>query len=350
MLTVVPLAALLLLQDPSVDLPVAPPPLVAVQPLLEPRCPSAVEVEASLLARVPGVVVAFDRAVERRALLLTLVVGEAGGTELVLTDADGRLRLRRALVGGPDDRARKDCGALSETAALMVERYLVELDERAQSQARTRPGTDLALTVSRPVEPPARLWAVAVGTSYVAGPAARAFDLGLRLDRLLFSRWPWSDAGSPGRWRVHLRAGIGRSFDPLPTPDARAAMGATPYWGSAAARRWPVELGLSWQRPAAGFELGAGGGLGLDLTHVRARGQRDAELSRTLFAPQAFLGLTAARVLSRHVYLQAGAVVVFPFVRYDFSAPDRTRDDPPVFSLPTQRIQARLSLDVGRSF
>jgi hypothetical protein len=312
----------------------AQPPLVAVQPGAEPRCPSAVEVEAALLARVPGVVVAFDRAAERRALLLLLAIGaESGAVDLTLVDADGRVRLRRSLAGSDDKQDwKKDCGALAETAALMVERYLVELDERATSLARATADAKAA-TPLLSFEPQSSPWTVAAGSrARLGAPAWALLDFGLRLARQL----DW-----PAPLLAHLRFGIGPSYEPFST-------GQAGYGGSAVARRWPLEAGLAWRRPFNQFELQAGGGGGFDITYIRALGTRGTELTRWLLAPQVFCELAGQRALTRQVYLRLGGLTTVNLSRYDFTPPERAASSP-LFSLPTQRIQVRLSLDLGMS-
>jgi hypothetical protein len=308
--------------------PAAQPPLVAVQPGAEPRCPSAVEVEAALLARVPGVVVAFDRAAERRALLLLLAIGaENGVVDLTLVDAEGRVRLRRSLAGAGE---KKDCGALAETAALIVERYLVELDERAISLARATAEASAAVPILT-VEPTSSPWTLAAGSrARIGAPAWSLFDFGLRLGRQL----DW-----PAPLLAHLRFGIGPSYEPFST-------GQGGYGGSAVVRRWPLELGLAWRRQLSQVELQAGGGAGLDITYIRALGARGTELTRWLWGPQIFCEVAGQRALTRQVYVRVGGVGTANLSRYDFTPPERGAPSP-LFSLPTQRIQVRLSLDLG---
>jgi hypothetical protein len=307
------------------------PPLVAVQPGAEPRCPSAVEVEAALLARVPGVVVAFERAAERRALLLLLAIGaDTGVVDLTLVDAEGRVRLRRSLAGADE---KKDCGALAETAALIVERYLVELDERAISIARTTAAATAAANTPLILRfnPEPSPWTMAVGTrARVGAPAWALLDFGLRVARTF--EWPVP-------LLAHVRFGIGPSFQPFAT-------GQDGYTGSAVVRRWPLELGLGWRRSTARFELQAGGGGALDFTYVHALGAGGTELTRWMTAPQLFGEIAAQRAVTQRVYLRLGALTTLNLHQYDFRAPERPTTGP-LFSLPTQRIQVRLSLDVG---
>jgi hypothetical protein len=313
----------------------AQPPLVAVRPSAEAHCPSAVEVEAALLARLPGVVVPFDRAGERHALQLALgPSAEATAAELTLTDADGRIRLRRFLAAAGE---KHDCGALAETAALMVERYLVELDERAASAARAEVApTPVASVV--PVPEPDPLWSLAVSGAYAAGPLrGDAFDLGLRATRQL---------GAGSDWLGHARIGAGPGFDPIPSDSG--------YDGVAQVRRFPVEIGLSWQRPLGRWALEAGAGGGFDVHQVRVAVVPGSEIAETLLAPQVFAEVAARMDLTRQIFLRMGTAAVVHWLRYDFSRSDLMEGEEAepggaVFSLPAQRIQARITVEIGVS-
>ena len=318
-------------------LPVAQPPLVAVRPSAEARCPSTGEVEAALLARIPGVVVAFDRATERQALLLSLSANpDLGAAELTLTEADGRLRLRRSLGAAGQG---KDCAALAETAALIVERYLVELDERAASAAR---GNLRSQSITPLITPslPEPSWALGLGTGYVIGPVgSEALDFGLRASRLRLG---------PGHdFVASLRVGVGPEFNPIPS-DAG-------YDGSASVRRYPVSAGLAWLHDLWPGQLEAGGGLGFDVHHVEVAAARGAESSALLAGPHLFAEAALRVSMTRQTFVRVGFGLSAHWLRYDFSRSEgRAPNLPPgaadpVFSLPTHRIQARLTAEIGLS-
>jgi hypothetical protein len=315
----------------------AQPPLVAVRPSAEAKCPSAVEVEAALLARLPGVVVPFDRAIERHALLLALVANpDASAAELTLTDAEGRVRLRRSLAGTAE---KKDCGALAETTALMVERYLVELDERAATAARSNQASPSIAPLIAPAEPEP-VWTLALGGGYAIGPVrGDAFDLGLRATRLL----------GPNRDVIgHLRVGAGPRFDPLPV--------LAGYDGTAEVRRFPVEIGAAWQRavPATRWTLEAGAGGGLDIHQVRVNAAGGGQIAEILLSPQTFAETAGRYSLTRQIFLRFGVAALVHWLRYDFSRSELSggsgeESTGPVFSLPAHRIQARITAEVGLS-
>jgi hypothetical protein len=315
-------------------LALAQPPLVAVRPA-DARCPSAVEVEAALLARLPGVVVAFDRAAERRALQLGLITNpDKTSAELTLADAEGRVRLRRSLSGADE---RRDCGALAETAALMVERYLVELDERALAAARG-PTDSSSITPLIAAADPEPTWTLAVGSAVVVGPlGGEGFDLGVRASRLL---------GHTGDLLGTVRVGVGPAFDPIPA-DAG-------YDGRAQVRRFPVEVGASWQGLLGRGTLDAGAGLGLDIHRVEVTAVRGAGISETLLAPTIFAEAGWRFAITRQLFLRLGVAALAHWLRYDFSRSELMQSNGPdssdaVFSLPAHRIQARLTAEIGLS-
>ena len=92
-----------------------------------PGVPPAREVEEALYARVPGAVIPFSEAARRGALQLTWHRPRADGRRSShLAGRSGRPRLSRSLGGAA---GQKDCAALAETAALIVQRFLTELDD-----------------------------------------------------------------------------------------------------------------------------------------------------------------------------------------------------------------------------
>jgi hypothetical protein len=309
------------------------PPLVAVRPISDARCPSPVEVEAALLARVPGVVVAYDRATERRALLLSLASsGEGGGSELVLTDLDGRVRLRRQLSGAGEKKA---CAALAETAALMVERYLVELDERAALLAAV-PETPTVVLPIAPPPPPEPRWSVGLGSGYAMGSlGGEAVDLGLRATRQV-SFWGLVAMG---------RFGVGPRFDPVP---------AVSYNGRVEVRRFPLHLGLGRRRGFWRGDLEGFAGAGLDMHHVQIA-SRSVTQTKFLLGPHALVDAGFRAPVWGRLFARIGIEAAFHLKRYNFARPDggfsaRGESGGPLFSLPTRRVQARLATELGVLF
>lgn len=101
--------------------------LIAVEPGALDGCPSSNQIDEALRLRVPGAVVAADRAAVAGALRVRLnppVAGLSSGFAVV--GPKGEIRLRRPLRPAEAGRAG-ECLALAETVALILERYLQEI-------------------------------------------------------------------------------------------------------------------------------------------------------------------------------------------------------------------------------
>src|SRR3954470_15427819 len=89
------------------------------------QCPSAKQVSEAITNRMPGVLVP-PPAAPSDALQLRLDGGATSEHHLVLANGAGKVLLSRTLPPAPAARER-DCEALAETVALIVDRYLQEL-------------------------------------------------------------------------------------------------------------------------------------------------------------------------------------------------------------------------------
>jgi hypothetical protein len=100
--------------------------LVTVAPSANDRCPSSAQVETALETHAPRLV--SPRPEDSSSLTLTLsptfATGEMG---ISLIDRAGLVRLYRVLPPPPGDRAR-DCAALADTVAFIVDRYFEEVE------------------------------------------------------------------------------------------------------------------------------------------------------------------------------------------------------------------------------
>ncbi len=100
--------------------------LVTVAPSTDDHCPSSAQVETALETHAPRLV--SPRPEDSAALTLTLsptfATGEMG---ISLVDKAGLVRLYRVLPPPPGDRAR-DCAALADTVAFIVDRYFEEVE------------------------------------------------------------------------------------------------------------------------------------------------------------------------------------------------------------------------------
>jgi hypothetical protein len=100
--------------------------LVTVAPSANDRCPSSAQVQTAIETHAPRLV--SPRPEDSPALTLTLsptfATGEMG---ISLIDRAGLVRLYRVLPPPPGDRAR-DCAALADTVAFIVDRYFEEVE------------------------------------------------------------------------------------------------------------------------------------------------------------------------------------------------------------------------------
>ncbi len=93
-------------------------------------CPTQDQLAEALDARMPGVVSRGPREPGATSLRLGLALAPDGVTRVTVTDATGALRLERDLdlpkSGSPREPHERagPCGAIAETVALIVERYM----------------------------------------------------------------------------------------------------------------------------------------------------------------------------------------------------------------------------------
>jgi hypothetical protein len=161
---------------------------VLVAPGPEDGCPSARQVSAALSERAPA---AQDTRTLDSESALTLVLPPPGTPQepsFSLIDQQGRLRLFRTLAR-PGTANARDCAALSVTVAIIVQRYLEEIELPQVEAARRTP----AIQVVPPapplapvvVRPPLRLrprWDISLGISQrFANQATSLEAFGLRL-------------------------------------------------------------------------------------------------------------------------------------------------------------------------
>jgi hypothetical protein len=147
---------------------------VLVAPGPEDGCPSARQVSSALAARVPATLGKLAGDPETVLSVVLPAPGSAQEPSFSLVDQQGRLRLFRTLARPGSGQAR-DCTALSDTVALIVQRYLEEVE---LPEIET-PAKEPLPEKRRPVEPPRPPPAAAVAPpSPHAGTNAR-WDLSL---------------------------------------------------------------------------------------------------------------------------------------------------------------------------
>ncbi len=266
--------------------------LVAVQPRGGDECPTSRQVADALSTRMPGVLVPPDT---QRPEVLLLVFSATGTamTTFSLLDQDGRPRLERSLASVMGAKPG-DCVALADTVALIVERFLQELEVRA-----------------RPVPAPPRrpMPAAPSGT-----PPERAWDLSVG------SSWR---PGEPGLAAAHLRVLAGRVLglaDRLKLVVSAGVSGRGSYVTdgvTAELRRFPVSAGLLLRLLLGPGELELGPTVGLDIVTAEARaGTMVKPWLRP--GPEAGLVVGFRLPLSPSWFLRFDGGLTLAIVRYEF--------------------------------
>lgn len=234
----------------------------------EQACPSVAQIEAALSLHLPGMVTASAAPGDVGVMRLE-VRGAAGAPTIVLFDDRGTARLSRRLESS---HTANDCAALAETVAIIVERYLDELDV-----GRGDPRPPAALEA--PAAPqPVRVGLAALARARSGREGAGAlgaeleFSLHKGLTRLL---------GARGLAGIALCLGGGVP-EPLRWPalgSRRAGEGeAREFWASLA-------VGPAWELGGRGRHLlGGRGGAALALKGA-ARTEPDASDRRWAVQP-----------------------------------------------------------------
>ena len=323
-----PLFALLTL--PAVSVLVAPGP--------EDGCPSARQVSAALSERAPAA--QSTRALDSESAL-TLVLPVPGTPQepsFSLVDPQGRLRLFRTLARPGATNAR-DCAALSVTVAIIVQRYLEEIEMPEVEAARKSPTVQVVPPAppspSPPpvvVGPPPRLrarWDMSLGISQRFADQAtslEAYDLRLSVARTLGAR---VDAGL----LVRLWSGVS---------------GWTQHdWtgGRGDVMRVPSGLDLMWRRAVFSVELQLGLSGLLDCWILGARDQQtNVHWDYRLTAAGALTGGMQVP-LGKRLFARLFLDVAVAGWRYKYY--DRTADGQTVFSTPSVFGDAGLALGMS---
>ncbi len=300
--------------------------LVAVMPDSAAGCPSAKQIEEALYARVPGAVIPFSEAERRGSLKLALSPPAPDGHRAFsLIDARAQTRLQRSLAGAA---GQKDCAALAETAALIVQRFLTDLEDPLPMPAGNTP---IPLVTGDGLGPDRR-WDLSLASGWRVGSEfLPALEVGARVGRVL---------GTRGRLLLVTGAGVTGENDLSP-------MGRG-YLGRARARQFPVELGL-WARSLDWpVELQVGAGAGLDLTWVRAAADGGNAETHLLPGPTVFAATGLRVPLRSRTFIRLSGAVGASVVTYRLNyRPQIKVDDLTIFSVPTQRIYVRIAADIG---
>ncbi len=273
---------------------------------------------------MPGLIVPSDQAGAPGVWLLSLLsdpVDASMGFRLV--DRDGRVLMRRSLAP-QEPRVGADCPALAETVALMVERYLQEVEFRQPTLAE-KPAV-VAGRTSVPASAPASpflWWNALVGASLRPGnPGLGQYDLHVGFGRVL---------------------GAGRAFSLAATVGMAAAAPYVFADGTARLRRAPVEILLARRGVAGSLEwhLGLAAGLEFVTAEISRAGSDDSAFRYGPFvAGAAGLRYWAGRRLFAGMLVEGGSAIV----RYDFVAPGSD------IAFGTGRAYLRMAGQVGTAF
>jgi hypothetical protein len=302
--------------------------LVAVAPDSGPGCPSAKDVEEALYARVPSAVIPFSEARRRGSLQLMLTPAAADGRRsFTLLDSAGHTRLQRPLPGGS---GQQDCAALAETTALIVQRFLSDIDEPVPE-----PVAAVVLPVAEAAPAttgPDRRWDLSLSSGWrVGSEVVDGLTVAARAARLL---------GSTGRLLLAGSAGVGSAAALEPS--------GMNFRGTARARPFPIELGVWWRTVGWRAELQLGAGGGFDVTHVVTRASSGNQEAHLLPGPL-FFGAAALRLpLRGRTFFRVSAGAAGSAVTYRFShQPQSAADNLTVFTVPTHRFYVRIGADIG---
>jgi hypothetical protein len=277
---------------------------VTVGPGAPTDCPSAEQLTRALANVAP--VAATGAAASLR---LNVATGSEGDVRVDLVDAQNETVLHRELPAPPRGRP-PDCGALADTIALIVDRYLRDVGYEAPPLAPppkaeppppvAPPPVEVAAAVTPPPpatpEPPA-IWRVGLAASGRLGDAGGtdgdgALTLGVDSTRL----------------GLRLSAGV------APSAEARWTAGGASQ--SATLRRLPFRMGGYARIPVGPGHLEPGVGLGADLLLV-SRGTAPTSEGRHA-APFADAALGYTMSLIGPVYGRALGRIALS-VPYDFN-------------------------------
>jgi hypothetical protein len=281
------------------------------------QCPSGKQVNEAIAARLPGVLVPSSPAPPAGVLELRLAGNPGTGHRLALSDGRGQVLLSRTLPPSTATRDR-DCEALAETVALIVDRYLQEL-------AYQTPPTVVARAPA-PVEEP--------------GPAERRWEL------FAGGTWqPSSDAGANAGYEARL--GVGRTLGgaarfalelTLGVQERRFRDAADPLW------RFPAELRLLWRQTPRPIRLELGPFAGAQLL-LLGNNRDEMSVGAVRIAPVAG-GMGALRfALGNRAFVRLVGAAGIAVVRYSFQPPPYERE---VFG--TERAYVKMGVEGGLAF
>jgi hypothetical protein len=278
------------------------------------RCPSSRQVNEAVASRLPGVVVPASSTPSAGVLELRLIESPSEH-RFALVDSRGEELLSRPLPATSPTAAR-DCEALAETVALIVDRYLQQLAYQEQEAPAASPVDN---------GPRAQRWELFAGGTWQPGPADMAgYQALLGFGRVL---------GQAGRLALEATAGLNGTVDH--------------EWGGARGRLWrfPVEVRLLWRKPGKRVQAELGPFTGVHLL-VLASNPRDMQKNDLWLAPVVG-GLGALRLsLGPNLFARLVGAAAVDIVRYEFmpQSPDSHQ------SFGTPRGYVKMGLEGGIAF
>ncbi len=316
--------------------------LLTVRAAPEQGCPSAGQVADALGVRLPGAVLDEPEAGGGEVFTVE-VTGEPGRPVLSLYDATGAARLRRTLL--PDSAVEKDCAALADTVAIIVERFLDELGVITRPPSAPAPASAgpavTPVTADRPGLPPHPRGELALLTE------ARSGRDGLASFGLLAAARRYRRGDGPAFPRaaffLDLRLGVQgpQSLDWLgPEGDART--------GTVYGARAQLAAGCAWV--AAPVRAEGLLGLGTDLLLVHedpGPGGQAAARDRLALGPDLAAELAVTVPLSRAVFVRLAGGGHLAVVRHVLRAPVVAGMSPVVAETPRAFATASLALGMA---
>lgn len=307
---------------------------VLVTPGPEEGCPSARQVSAALSQRAPSAQVTPGPDSD-----LTLVLPAPGTPQepsVSLTDQQGKLRLYRALAR-PSSAGARDCDALAVTVAIIVQRYLEEVELPEVEAAPERPPVRVVPPAPPPPPPPVvaepRLlarprWDISFGISQrFASPMGglEAYSLRLSVARTLGAR---RDTGLLVRLWSGVSGWTARNWE----------------GGRGEVIRIPSGLEIMWRRAtsAVEFQLGLAGLL--DYWILGARYQTNVRWDERFAVAGALAGGMQVP-LGKRFFARVFVDVALAFVRYEYVNPSSANGG----GFSTPRVFGDAGLALGMS-
>ena len=310
---------------------------VLVAPGPEDGCPSARQVSAALRnVRRP----CRARANLIQSLLLTLVLPAPGTPQepsFSLMDPQGRLRLFRTLARPGAPHAR-DCAALADTVAIIVQRYLEEVELPELEAARKSP----AIQVVPPTPPSPSPPPVVVGLP----PRLRArWDISLGISQRFASQ-------TTGLEAYDLRLSVARTLGArMDTGLLVRLWGGVSGWtqhdwngGRGDVIRVPSGLELMWRRAVSAVELQLGLAGLLDCWILGARYQTNVQWDYRFAVAGALTGGMQVP-LGKRLFARLFLDFAVAALRYEYYDPELTMRT--VFSTPSVFGDAGLALGMS---